>query len=542
MPRKPSVAARTSLYRLLGVVDLASSVQAKYVGDADYTLTETDVAGRAALVVQGLMRTPTVSWAGTLHALTGATIQLGNATAAAVLLIRDEDEKAWALTYGMGFQLLDQAKVDGGFGQRIAIRTADPRDLNSLTRTTLDHRSRTDRFSIPGGDHLRGFGVGDYGEIVSRLVAKAEVKDLTGGEKPIRIRGADALSVPLGKQPEQLVNDLDALARIMDRDPPTDLAVLEQLVAIKNEPDLIRALEGDLEAALGDPAEATRLSLSWPHERIEENSPPTSFKLRGVGRSPSRKVHDGDPRLSDLLDAVGKVAKGKRLEALKGLRVMLFRDADATEPISAAIPGLQWLAFETDRDGKRYCLHDGRWYLMDQGYAEKLLARTAAILAREPAFQFPDWPLGEPEKAYNQRLAAHVGGTFLDTKLIRTVLHRRGIEACDVLSNDGALVHVKDLKASAPASHLLAQALVSTDALLHDDEARAKLRDLVEAEGGDVATVSEKVRTVVLGLGAHGGALTATSLFTFTQVTLARQVAALEAQGVEVLVGCIPRP
>lgn len=42
-------------------------------------------------------------------------------------LCRDGSQAAqvWGLTYGMGFQLLDQSRVDGGFGQRIAIRTAD---------------------------------------------------------------------------------------------------------------------------------------------------------------------------------------------------------------------------------------------------------------------------------------------------------------------------------------------------------------------------------------------------------------------------------
>jgi uncharacterized protein (TIGR04141 family) len=131
-----------------------------------------------------------------------------------------------ALTCGMGFQLLDQARVDGGFGQRVAIRTANQPGLNSLTRTTLDHRSRTDRFSIPGGDHLRGFGVGDYGELVTRLVARAELKALTAGARPLRIRGADALSVPLGKKPEDLVKDLDALKKVLDQELPADLAVL----------------------------------------------------------------------------------------------------------------------------------------------------------------------------------------------------------------------------------------------------------------------------------------------------------------------------
>jgi uncharacterized protein (TIGR04141 family) len=79
---------------------------------------------------------------------------------------------------------------------------------------------------------------------------------------------------------------------------------------------------------------------------------------------------------------------------------------------------------------------------------------------------------------------------------------------------------LKDLKSSAPASHLLAQALVSTDALLHDEDARAKLRELVVAEGGRPDSVPERVHTLVLVLAHAGAALTPESLFTFTQVTL----------------------
>lgn len=83
------------------------------------------------------MVTDIVSWASTAHGLTGCPIELGNQTAATVLLIRNGDG-AWALTYGMGFQLLDHDQLDPGFGQRVAIRTADANALNSLTRTTLD--------------------------------------------------------------------------------------------------------------------------------------------------------------------------------------------------------------------------------------------------------------------------------------------------------------------------------------------------------------------------------------------------------------------
>lgn len=421
-----------------------------------------------------------------MHALTALQVELGNVTAASALVIRRSDDGAWALTYGMGFQLLDQSKVDGGFGQRIAIRVADPSELSSITRTTLDQRSRTDRLSIPSGDHLRGFGVGDFGELVTRLVGKAEISSLTGGEKSIRIRGADALSVPLGKRPDRLIADLDVLEATLSMPAASEMEILEQLVAVKNAPDLVDELDRALDAALADPRNA-RLGLSWPHERIDENGTPSSFRFTRPGlRSP--EAADGIPELDALLAVLGDGAN--LLAKLKSTKVQLYRDVEGTEAISAAIPALRWLAVEIDKDGKRYCLYDGRWYLMDQRYAEKLRAQVTTIFDRQPPVQLPGWPAGHDEAAYNAHAAKLLGGTLLDRKLIRTSQHPRGIEACDVLDPEGTLIHVKNLDGSAAASHLIGQALVSADALLYDDEAREAFRQRV-VDAGEILTTCQ---------------------------------------------------
>ena len=114
-------------------------------------------------------------------------------------------------------------------------------------------------------------------------------------------------------------------------------------------------------------------------------------------------------------------------------------------------------------------------------------------------------------------------------------------KACDVLASDGTLIHVKKIDSSAPASHLIGQALVSADALLHDSEAKDKLRERVVAAGGDPSLVPDKISRVVLGLARTNAPPTAETLFTFTQVTLVRGVQALEGRGVNVFVASISR-
>ena len=83
---------------------------------------------------------------------------------------------------------------------------------------------------------------------------------------------------------------------------------------------------------------------------------------------------------------------------------------------------------------------------MDQDYASTLKNRTQALFDRGPGVSLPAWPLGQSEEDYNQALETALGGVCLDRKLLYTGLHRRGIEACDVLLTDGTFVHVKRLE------------------------------------------------------------------------------------------------
>ena len=123
-----------------------------------------------------------------------------------------------------------------------------------------------------------------------------------------------------------------------------------------------------------------------------------------------------------------------------------------------------------------------------------------------------------------------------------TDLHRHGIEACDVFTREGVPIHVKNLSASAPASHLLAQALVSTEALLYDKSAQQQFRKKVTDRGWDASDLPAKPVKVALGVARTGKRITAENLFTFTQVTLARLDQVLSARGVEVVIVPIERP
>lgn len=302
---------------------------------------------------------------------------------------------------------------------------------------------------------------------------------------------------------------------------------------------MICRLEGELDRALGSPEDA-RLGLAWPHERIDENGTPTSFRLYVPG---TRRLmpQDDVPSLDTLLKIVRDKAPGERFELLKKINIQLFGDAEANNQLSARIPGQRWIAFETDIDSRRYCLHNGRWYLLNQEYASRLCKQAQAIFDRDPGITLPDWPAGKNEGQYNEIAAKAIDGLCLDKKLITSDLHRHGIEVCDILGRDGTLIHVKNLSSSAPASHLLAQALVSAESLLFDESAQQQFRAKVSQQGWDPALFPTRTSKVILGVARKDKEITAANLFTFTQVTLVRQDQALAQRGIEVAVAPIRR-
>lgn len=542
MVNKKQPGRRTTIYRLTGVSDLEDAVRSRYLDQTGFDHHSVEVGERPAYLVTGAMSKDRVDWCSAVSALTGDSVEIGSATPAGVLLVRpsqegsEEDGVAYALSYGMGFQLLEPSRIDNLFGQRIAIRAADPGRLRSLTVTTMDERSRTSRATIPQGDGLLGFGVGDIGEAVSRIVAIADLPDLSrSADEPLQIRGSDALNVPLGLNADEMLEDLDVLENLLTTEPLPSLKILEQLAAVKN-PETKERLDDLLAKALGGCG--GKIGLAWPHERVDENGTPDSWVPSRLWKRGRNGVRPGQPEWSEIRAALDELPAEKRLARLNSASIQLCRDTEGKQPISQAIPLRRWVAFEGDLDGRTYALYDGSWYQIHHDYVENINRMTRELFDRSvDDLEFPDWDAVDDEEAYNDMLAAALGGVCLDRKLITTDLHRRGIEACDVYLGDGTLIHVKKTEKSTAASHLLAQALVSADSLCHDNQARQKLRDRIEERGGNADGVGSKPTRVILAM--HRGAgksVTAESLFTFTKVNLVRQAASLEERGVSVRV------
>lgn len=533
MPRRPKTETRMTLYRLIGYPAISRVIREKYSGFCEKRV---QVGDRESFLYWGTTQAKPVKWADTVSSLSGTSVGLETGVPAAVMVIPGPKDSnaaeryAWAVTFGMGFQLLDQRYVDTGFGLKVAIRVADPARLQSITRVALDEWAKTDRSSIPVGASLRSFGFEDIGELATRIVASGKVNGIGTGEKPVTIRGADALSLPLSKDPSEFLDALDKLVEILDAAPASEeLAELEKLSQVKDT-TLIEELDDKLvdEIASDDPK---RLNIAWPHEAVDEFGLAQGFKVSGSRR---KDVIDGLPTLSDLLAPVTKSDRSTWSKRLRDVSVTLYESTDPSAVVSPRIPVRKWLTFEDETEDRKYFLHSGRWYVMEQSYAETVSKRTQEIFDRPvPIADLPRWLAGWHEATYNEHIARTLGGLLLDRVMIRGETKKGKFEACDILLKDGTFIHVKHVNESAPASHLLAQSLVSTEVLTHDNKARADLRRRIRELGEDPTDYECKPKRVVVVLAKEKAAIDATSLFTFTQVNLGRLDRLLKSRGVD---------
>ena len=120
-----------TLYRLVGLSSSSSLGQVirdkyKYEGDRNYKHKSISVSGKQAELYWGMVEHDKAGWTRTVQDLTGEDLEVGTATASSVLIISkekysskdsidiqgsQEDEltfSAWAITFGMGFHMLDQ--------------------------------------------------------------------------------------------------------------------------------------------------------------------------------------------------------------------------------------------------------------------------------------------------------------------------------------------------------------------------------------------------------------------------------------------------
>ncbi|CAM5606618.1 hypothetical protein SAVIM338S_05531 [Streptomyces avidinii] len=567
-PEKKPTTRKTSLYRLRGkgpVGDeaLRDFVLPRYLDREGFTSRPVNKDGLVGLLVTGTIAPGRADWCDPLSVLTGQPVAEENRTSLALLLVRT-DKAVYGLTYGMGHLMVDPVRIDPGFGIEFAVRCLNEDRITKVRRQVMDARGRTDENSATSGEHIRGFGIEKFGEIVSQISGQIADVPLTftrGSKRPAHVMGNDrSVKLHLGSTPASLLHDLRKIEEVCGRpNPLPEFEFISQVRPLSPKSEQVKDLDARLDAMLGE-GRRDRMAVAVPSACRDHFEFAESFKVTFAGRVEQCAELDVD----HFVAAAQRHPEGGRLRALREGRVQMFASIDDSEPISAKVAVDHWLTAEVS-DGVVHCFYwQGRWYEIGAEYLTVVEQRIAELLAQPASVTLPAWTIkmcetGEvcgksgghkrhnahDEDWYNKEIAKQDGYLLLDKNNVHTGrLRGGGLEIADALGPIGQFICVKKAASStAPLNHLFAQGRVGIETVRFDSEARkdflSKLDELDPAHPLDRSFGSP---TLVFGiLLKEGETLTPDSLFAFAQISLLHTATALQGMGARLEIVSISR-
>ncbi|MEU5785317.1 DUF6119 family protein [Micromonospora lupini] len=548
LPERPEGTYLTSVYQLERVAPtvegLHDAVNHRYVRQHDFMVDERMVAGSPALLVHGTVPRSRADWCDVVASMTGETIDLGYSSGGAALLVAVDDH-VYTLAYGtVGRHMVDLDLANSGFGIGFAVRSLAPDEIKQVRRRVFGTTGRVDRNMVPGGQHIRMYGIDKWGEIVGQVCGRTYNPNLTVCRSTARatpVEGSDTLRIHLGVEPASLLADLREINRVCKQEPPfADLEFITQIRPVPARDPRLSKVEEQLDGLLAAPHPA-EVGLAVPGRVLGEIERIQSYKLR-VPKSGLPPARVPELTLADVLAQTEGVPDGERWASLCTGRVTLYADVPGAEEIGSTAAS-RWITAQLAHGESQFLLHEGGWYEIGDQHRKFLRDEIEQILTRPASISLPAWTVDLADEArYNEHAAKVSGLTLLDRRLLRTDQHHRGIEACDLLGPDDELIHVKRASGSSAISHLFAQGAVSVDALRYDADARTALAEIVERQSpGRVIDPNFRPRKVIYAIALGSGKpLTVDSLFTFAQVALYGAMKSLRNEGVEVEVVGIP--
>ncbi|PHP51813.1 DUF6119 family protein [Actinomyces ruminis] len=405
------------------------------------------------------------TWVAFVQPLLTDELNTIRSTSTAALLLLRTSGRVFALTFGYGRSLLNLSKIEHQFGLRVALNRIDPRQIRSLDTKTFEDLVVSTNTQVSKSAELPTFGV-DISRDILRGVT-GEPRDQTFSK---RIAGADSLVMSIKKPSSDLPAICDDLLTAFTADDyKTDFGWIDHLSLVRDNATIDALDDLLIEQLRTGITGATHLAMpetiDW--EDID------GFKIAGTR---SHVYEDLD--LDDYLNRLGEERASITLENLKTrpVSVRFGRSGNFDKRWNL----YQCIVTEQRHNERLHVLIEGRWFAVSSTLVEEVDTFVAEL--SDAQVFLPPARSGEIEAEYNTRLASQSSGNLLklDARIKRPGGASSGIEFCDILSDQGDLIHVKRKSRSATLSHLFAQGSVSASTFISDGVFRTRIRELIE--------------------------------------------------------------
>jgi uncharacterized protein (TIGR04141 family) len=390
-----------------------------------------------------------------------------SASISAVLIVYHE-ERYFALTFGSGRFLLDPRACVRDFGLKVTLNRVDPAKLRSMDSRVYDDLVVSTRKQLS-----RSGAVADFELDVGRALIRGVTGDANEGEIFKRLTGASALKMNT-ELPFSQLNEIleEVLSAYEDTSYQANFGWIDNIQEVDEAS--AEALDALLEAALLTPnAGGAYLAPADVVDWAEIDG----FNYTGGNNS----IEYSELSIAQYIAIHAGRGQSPDADALKRHRVRVRRDGQAPWRDEWAV--YDCIVWETDLNGRKHVLFDGRWFAVEQQYATRVLAYVASISV-DPG-GLPDAVLGEDEGTYNASVQTSAPNSYalMDRVLFTPTGGGSSIEFCDLLSAGRQLIHVKKRSGSATLSHLFSQGSVAADLFLQDPGLRTAVRQSLTTAG-----------------------------------------------------------
>lgn len=230
------------------------------------------------------------------------------------------------------------------------------------------------------------------------------------------------------------------------------LQLVDELVAYPGSPAIDAILPDDL-INVGE--DRSIKYVVFPHER-------------GIGQG---RVTLAVAAISDLVAQSRDAAdRDRTLDAE-------LRFLDESEDRIGTATVLECLSANLMRAGHNFIAYDGDFYSVDQSFVARIDSELSGVPLS--SIDYPPYR-GETEPAYNAMVGQYYPDRFvlLDREMIE-LPNEYGVEASDLVSSSGALIHVKRKGKSSVLSHLFLQVANSCELIRRSPLARQQLASLI---------------------------------------------------------------
>ncbi len=379
--------------------------------------------------------------------------ELRNKTIQAVYItevtLEDGSSRIFALTFGLGRNLLKLDNFEERFGIITAMNLINAETLRSVDINSLDGNPKSHRIQVGRLGSLNDFELDEVYDILKNINGRMDENRIEDAKS---IGGRQSLSITLTTDIYQIE---DVLAQLYSEFKSSaykeKFPGIDDTREIKDIPE-IEMLDAKLIEILHNRDENpdSTVALSFP-EFVDDAD------IHAIYYSSSQEGFD-EIDLTDMLTVLSNAfGDDYEIDTLKRERI---RIENANSVIIKNWRIYKCIVADIRIDGHQYVLNDGKWYVYDDDFATRV--NDFYERAQICSLDLMDCPTNMTEEDYNELASSELGtGVLWDRKLVNPYKKSK-FELCDIFDKSTkSFIHIKKQNGSATLSHLFLQGSVS---------------------------------------------------------------------------------